>query len=455
MAKILYICPSHIKSLINGPFHEQLIHALVKAGNKVLLMKINDFTQYSLRSNKLLSIINEKKLTSTIQNFGPDIVFSFNHSMYYPILKKLDCPILVFGADSPPTWIDPNIIKKNKNRYKALHFSESTIASAQSMGITNNEVIGYASDMTSEQIPKKHNISFIGTKFRSDSVQLFLRKHRHDMKILKQLYIKLKTIKSNPLEKITFQNLNHLDLLSALSEEKRNFILNSISDLGLGLYGDRDWITNSNHSLDIMNSYNNSTIFTCKGNQDLYNSSKLSINISHAQSDTENMPFRVCDIMSTTAVLISDEKKIYDRLFGKYVKIPTFSNKFEARELCIKLLKDKEWRDDLVKGSNEAIQNGEFRFHHMIKKLESISGILLTPDTEGAFDFINPKNVMNHLSLNLLVESNVLFLFQCSATLLPNSIVERIANIAKTNPLRKHIPNVIIEHYKKHFKEYD
>jgi ABC-type iron transport system FetAB ATPase subunit len=159
--------------------------------------------------------------------------------------------------------------------------------------------------------------------------------------------------------------------------------------------------------------------------------------------------------MSTTAVLISDEKKIYDRLFGKYVKIPTFSNKFEARELCIKLLKDKEWRDDLVKGSNEAIQNGEFRFHHMIKKLESISGILLTPDTEGAFDFINPKNVMNHLSLNLLVESNVLFLFQCSATLLPNSIVERIANIAKTNPLRKHIPNVIIEHYKKHFKEYD
>ena len=76
--------------------------------------------------------------------------------------------------------------------------------------------------------------------------------------------------------------------------------------------------------------------------------------------------------MATNACIISTECPALDQDFGKWVKIPQFSNKHEAYDLSKKLLLENNLRKDIVAGSQLAIKEGNFTFYHRVKEIEEV-----------------------------------------------------------------------------------
>jgi hypothetical protein len=175
-----------------------------------------------------------------------------------------------------------------------------------------------------------------------------------------------------------------------MSGNKRVQTLAAIADLGLEVYGHDNWIEVVDFSFDLMLSYKKEKIVTAKQNQDLYNRSKIAVNLSHEQA-LDNFSWRVRDIMASNACLISDYRKNLEVNFGKYVKIPTFNNSFEARILCEKLLKDEIWRKEIVQGCQLAIEE-EHRFCYRLKDMEQALGVKLLNDCVGSIKFLNSED---------------------------------------------------------------
>ncbi len=68
--------------------------------------------------------------------------------------------------------------------------------------------------------------------------------------------------------------------------------------------------------------------------EDIYNSSKVNINVSHAQA-RGGLPWRVFDVMATNGVLVSDYQEDLELLFGSEIKIPIYHSPSEARQLLL------------------------------------------------------------------------------------------------------------------------
>ena len=126
-----------------------------------------------------------------------------------------------------------------------------------------------------------------------------------------------------------------------------------------------------------------------RDNQDVYNSSKLCININHIQA-TSGFSWRVCDVMASNGCLVSEDNPGIHRLFPD-IPIPVFSNKYEAREQCIRLLKNENLRREIVLQCQAAIEQG-YRFKHILPQLENFLNIPLQASAEGApVSFFNEK----------------------------------------------------------------
>jgi len=388
MARILYstFCNVPGKNVFNGPFHEGLVKSLSKHGNKVFIMVTNDFLVNPYQSGELLLNIKTKKLNNYIKEVvKPDIIFTFNNSLYDGLLKILDCPIALWCADSPPTHSNKSLVKENIYRYHLLHFSESTIGSAKQIygDDVKNSVIGYASDFQREELVKDYSISFIGSYFGNDNHFKYLLENSSPKEIdcIKDIVKRFEQDPIGDFDKLFNKKnhflknkLSHLGLMQIFSNQKRLELFFALKDMGLKIYGNRWWYEITSVFPDIFKVFDPKPIFSVKDNQDIYNKSKVCLNISHVQSDVDNMPFRVCDIMASDGVLLSDYKTIYSKLFGKDLKIPMYENQFEAREMSRKLLQDEKWRREIVFLCNKKIQE-KFRFEHRLRDLEQIFGI--------------------------------------------------------------------------------
>ena len=132
------------------PYHEGFINNLVNNGNNVLIIQTNYLNFSAYNCNKLHRSINSSKIDDTIIQFKPDVIFTFNNALYKKIIKITNCPIAIIAADSPPLFLDKELIRKNLDRYIFLHFTEHTFKSAINLygGSIDKEhfSIGYASD---------------------------------------------------------------------------------------------------------------------------------------------------------------------------------------------------------------------------------------------------------------------------------------------------------------------
>lgn len=380
-------------------FYEGFIKGLQKNGNEV-------FAYISKEFNKNFDVIPDE-LLAQIKDFNPDIIFLFNNA-FYDISSYFECPILIYEVDSPLFYSNKENLKQNITRYKFI------VAQRESVEILKSEfnvleknilIAPFFSEVQNEAVEKKQNISFIGTKFIT-SPELtpyakFISQNPNENEIRKYKKL-LETFMQEPFlsdeklfdklnvksEKIK-NNFRTKDIIFYISDYNRTKTLSCVSDLGLKIYGTKGWINNNYNEPYLILNYDKTPIYTIQNNQDIYNSSKIGININHLQAK-EGFSWRVCDIMASGACLVSEYKPDLDKYFSK-LNLPTFKTPYEARALCKNLLKNENERLDIVGACNEIIDKN-FRFKNVKDLIEDFFNISLS-GTENSVKFIVDSSV--------------------------------------------------------------
>ncbi len=395
-------------------FYETFIKKLEELGNNLYVYISKTFAKDF--NNIPPELFNE------IKGFDPDLIILFNNT-FYDISKSFDCPIIVYEVDSPLYYSNKETLKENINRYKFI------VPQDESINVLKNEFcvlskniqkIPFFTEIQPKSVPFKNNICFIGTKFFRECLSKTPYKKFIDSKPSKeekeQYFNLLKDLKKNPwIEKdILMQNYENIlpkvkqnfslnEINFCLSDFNRRIVLSSIAELGLDLYGDPYWETDTYNEPDLIMSYINKRVYSLSHNEDIYNSCKIGININHRQA-ISGFSWRVCDIMGSNACLVSEYKSDIKKYFGNI--IPTFDSPFEAREVCIRLLKNENLRKDIVAQSHEII-NKNFRFNNILPVLETFIENKIRGKDIGKTRFIlekqtTPKNNKIKLKYKLM-----------------------------------------------------
>ena len=362
-------------------FYESFIKELAKLGNELLVMHHHFF------SHDFGQLPNDIK--QRITEFSPDFAIIFNNA-FYDLSKDFDFPIYIYEVDSLLYYSNKNILKDKKERFHYIVPQISSIENIHSyFGVDKNNIlyVPFFTSIRRESIPKTMDISFIGTRFMTHGYHkktvwnrfMSERPSEESVELFKKL---LQIIQRNPyISQTELINLccskefinkiytsNRIELLNALSGSKRLLTLSEVADLGLVIFGPKNWYFDNCADPNIPLSYNSKKIYSLQHNQDVYNASRLAININHIQATT-GFSWRVCDIMASDACLVSEYRPDFERCFPE-IPIPFFTNRYEARSLCQKLLNDESLRRDIVAQCNEIIDK-KFRFEKLVPSLEN------------------------------------------------------------------------------------
>lgn len=364
-------------------FYESFIMELTNAGNEVKHCFHSHFGHQ----------FNEPAPTDFINNlksFNPDLIILFNNK-FYDLSADFDCPIVIYEVDSPLYYSNKQSLKNNPDRYKFMVPQMGSVKVLnEELGIQKDNIccVPFFTSVKAEKIPQSTNISFIGSKFdgfyQDTAYTLFMKTLpseneisqfrqveeciKLDPFITKDKIIKKLDLKSNKV----INNIYIEHFLMILSNIKRIQTLSQVADLGLDLYGTPNWATDLIYEPDLTLSYKHKQVYSLKHNQDIYNGSKICININHIQA-VSGFSWRVSDIMASNGCLVSEHKSDLDRLFPN-IPIPTFTNRYEAREVCLKLLNNENMRKDIVEQCQEVI-NEKCRFNNLSKTMEDFLGI--------------------------------------------------------------------------------
>ena len=372
-------------------FYETFIHQLASAGNELLV-----FYSWGLPYGERPA--TTKRIKDALKHFDPELVIAFNN--FGPNYAEfVDCPIFIYEVDSPLYYDNLSHIKRHPDRYWYYVVQEESLkVLKEQYGVPNERIIltPFFTEVQAENLPKRTNISFIGSRFFGSEApwQLFMRRNPVNELIrdYKDLVVELQENPFLSTEEIQARypklNVNHtlLDgLVMALSGEKRVGVLSAVADLGLEVYGPQAWFETS-ESVMLSLAYNPKQIYSLKDNQDLYNSSRICINVNHLQA-ISGFSWRVCDIMASTGCLVSEYRRNLEAFFPG-IPIPTFTNKFEAREQCRRLLANDNLRKEISTMCRQII-NERYRFRNVLHLLEQSSGLCLSASSsKGNVSFL-------------------------------------------------------------------
>lgn len=363
-------------------FYEGFIKGLQDNGNEVFAIM---HSYWNKDFNEIPS-----DLLQDIRNFNPDLIFLFNNN-FYDLSKEFDCPIIVYEVDSPLYYRNKNTLIKNPERFNFF------VANSTSIDILKNEFnvpkknilhVPFFTSIQAENIEQTKNISFIGSKFKNSYKNCFNKfmetnpcdqERKEFMQLMntlqKNVFISKEKLFENTTSEKILKTFIPEEIISLLSDYKRIDVLSSIADLGLDIWGTPNWATDTYNEPKLILNYHKEIVYSIKDNQDIYNSSKIGISIGHLQEKT-GFPWRIFDIMASNACLVTE----YHGDFDKYIpglKLPYFSNAWEAHEQCQKLLKDESYRLDIVRQSQDIV-NKNYRFINILKLMENYLNINLT-----------------------------------------------------------------------------
>ena len=307
-------------------------------------------------------------------------------------------------------------IKANLEKYYFCHFSADT-------GVTigrwisgvrdeRNILFGHATDLRAMNVEQDIDISFIGSiaNWNHSLSSYFTNLHASrvagcypasgdENEIKDRFFFALDEFKKDPFHKFPY-SLPVFDRRAG-SEEKlaillitanlRFSILSQLSDLGLKIFGQQFAFP------DVM--YYNYKLFRCfdfslsvsSGHSTQnYNRSKISLNLPHAHA-REGFSWRVCDILASNAVLLSNRQSDLLKLCKHRVDLPTYESAAEARDIARALLADPLWRSELSLAC-QALIDEKCRFEPKLANLESsISGVRLSTGDEGKISILNDQ----------------------------------------------------------------
>ncbi len=380
MAKIMLIAfqpiiGNSIKDLVC--YYESIIQELTKEGNEILVL--NNFYiethKYKKVKRQYISTIVEQ-----VKNFAPDIIFSFNNQIYEDIINVTNCPILSFEADLVEFMANKELVRKYSDRYYLVSFYPKFVSDYFALGFKKEHIINLhcATSIQKESLEKKNEISFIGTRFATIKENIASDLLQNNSSNLYELYKDFYKTPSYDYKNLLSKYLNltidkEIDYYGIF--DYRIYVLQSIYDLGLKLYGIY-WDRLPLEYIQLMTCFDKTPTYSLKHNQDLYNSSKINLSISHPQCKGYSFPWRIYDIMASDGLLITSESKLLDEITKDFVKVPSFNSPYEVRDLCKYALNNPNYCKDIIEASNKFIEK-HGRWSDNFKVIEDITNIKL------------------------------------------------------------------------------
>jgi len=373
MAKILVCADGFFRAFSAfglEPYIEGFINTLVRNGNYVMPCIAKDFEIAGKFRRKYI----KRKTNKEILAFNPDLIIAFNNAIDPECICNLTCPILVIASDTPVYWRSKDFIKNNSARYSVAYFNNDMadlLNTEYKIPLNRQILIPYSTDMhANKKIAAKYDISFIGNFYNPNPfLSDYLFRNLMDMSDENKAELKkLVTSIFDELEKKHEKTPNTLELYKkiisilgydrgydkfvaecfiSLTQEKRQKLFDNLLDMDLHIW---TWDANlkcicNNHKL--FEKCHLDACYSQEQNEAVYNSSKISLNMPHGQANT-GFSWRVCDILASNALLISNPSEDLTRLFGGI--IPTYKNAKELREkIKYYLTHDKERREIVEK----------------------------------------------------------------------------------------------------------
>lgn len=389
MAKIFLSFYNAIRDISNPAampaFYECFIEGLKAAGNDLFVYSFNNINTIQ---QKIPTLLKKK-----IKDFDPELVILFNNA-FYDISEIVECPIIVYEVDSVLYYHHKETLKKKPNRFSFfINQKDSYNSLSDLLNIPTDHIylVPPFSSVRSEPLPIRNNISFIGSKFTQPfwkSSWNYFQESKPSAEEKEQFLVMLKSIREDPFqteqvilkrfggqsEKIQ-QNLDLTRTIFSLSDRDRIQVLSEVADIGLELFGTNNWASDLSYDPILTLSYNPQKVYSLKHNQDIYNASKICININHIQA-LNAFSWRVCDIMASNACIVTMYQPVLKEFFPD-IEIPQFTNRYEAREQCIRILNNENQRLDIVARCQEII-DARYRFHHLQERIQEILSVNLS-----------------------------------------------------------------------------
>lgn len=364
-------------------YYESFTKELEKHGNNVLLLNKALFSNNYFESK----VKNKEHLVEKVKSFSPDLIVAFNNQIFEGLLENTNCPVLLFDADASYLFSSKEIIKKYLDRYLMVTHYDSWETSYSELGFSKDKIctIHIATSLKNENKLQDKNISFIGTKFigsLSPNVKNLINNNGLNVYKMLMEFWQTKNFNYEELMQKYCSGFEYNDFDIAYIFDYRSYVLSSILDLGLKLYG-MNWKAGEDNNIALMSAFDETPKFSIKHNQDVYNESKICLSISHPQTRGYAFPWRIYDIMATNGMLISSRSDLLNEFTKGIVKIPMYDSPYEARELCIKYLKEDNLRKDIVAASNEYIEKFG-RWKDNFEKIESLIGVKLINEEKVA-----------------------------------------------------------------------
>lgn len=374
--------------------YDAICSVLRKNGNDIFRFNINcDYVESTGWGGECKIIDN--KIISQINTFSPEIVLNFNHSLpinLYDVISDT-CKICIIDADNPETFWNKGLLSHNSKRYFFLglqSYSKEMYEKCLLRALEDEVDYIYfppATVVKSENLAQDKNISFIGSNF----YPLYIPENDNFYKkealllydeFVKNYFFPFENV-NNKEETWYCSNELYKDIRAYYVGQDRLKSMQVLTDLGFTFYGVRWWNRIAYYDFELAKCFDDTPKVSIEDNQWVYNTSKVSVNISHPQAKS-SFSWRVMDIMASNACLLMEDKPDWKDLFGKFLSKETldtviYSDRYDMRKKAIILLKDDNLRARCVADLNNAIeQNGrwEHRFIHLEKFLNvSILGL--------------------------------------------------------------------------------
>lgn len=376
------------------PYIESFIKVLARHGNDVLPVICQDFqARFSWRRK-----LYRYQAAWEIKKFDPEIIFTFNNAFPSSFFKYFRCPIFIVASDTPVYWSNKGLLKKYSSQYSVLYFNAgmaNTLRTEYAIPAKRQVLIPYSTDMHSDKsISFKKDITFIGNFYNTDGFlfghllnALEGRPEPEKQKVKESIVRFIDTLKQQQeqndktLECYTKlqvpgyagYDLTVAEVFAALTAEKRLELLSSLADMDLHIY---TWAQNFKCICNFYSLFRKchlEPVYSAQKNERIYNESKISLSLPHAQVHT-GFSWRVCDILASNAMLLANPTADLQHYFGGIV--PTYRTAAELKDKCRYFLSHEAERADIVQACQTLIDKNH-RYENVFQVVENYTGIKL------------------------------------------------------------------------------
>lgn len=364
-------------------YQQSLVDAYKDLGFNVHIILSNLMTQHFIHG--INENITDTKLIGLIKEIDPELIIQMNNGGLKSSLKlELKIPVVNIIVDEvghlfiPEFPLFENIIDQ---------YTQLAVGDTKTYQYLKNQIPASLKDHI-HLIPSaggkgknlsneyKHNISFVGSFLDiGQAKKLFMEAIFYDDDTISRLLIAstrlskdfehdfsktVEELKLMPLlesQNISPDYLKHI-LSNYISSTIRIETLSKIAPLGLSLFGNNKWGRAILSDKTLINCYQSEQLITSSEQlMEVYNTSKISINISQIQVST-GLAYRVYDILKSRSLLIIPFHSNSDafKFFGDDCPIPMYKSLDHLYELCDYYLSHEEERAELVKKCNKLVE---------------------------------------------------------------------------------------------------